>query len=98
MHSDFACLNLLYTENKQDESLDLHHSHVKSSSSQFSASEHYSAVFTATIDQTVDDPAIFMDDPELTFFKTELKFRDSYIQHTIGALTIRSIWSCLTSK
>ena len=24
-----------------------------------------------------------MDDPELTFFKTELKFRDSDIQHTI---------------
>ena len=51
--------------------------------SQTCPTEHYSAVFTATIDQTVDDPAIFMDDPELTFFKTELKFRDSDIQHTI---------------
>ena len=38
-------------------------------------------VNTATIDQTIDDPAIFMDDPELTFFKTELKFRDSYTAH-----------------
>ena len=37
--------------------------------SQTCPSEHYSAVFTATIDQTVDDPANFMDDPELTFFK-----------------------------
>ena len=51
--------------------------------SQNCPSEHFSAVFTATIDQTIDDPAVFMDDPELTFFKTELKFRDSDIKHTI---------------
>ena len=51
--------------------------------SQTCPSEHYPAVITATIDQTYDDLAIFMDDPELTFFKTELKFRDSDIRHTI---------------
>ena len=46
-------------------------------------SEHYSAVFTATVDQTIDNPATFEDDPELIYFKTYLKFRDSDIQHTI---------------
>ena len=51
--------------------------------SQTCPSEHYSTVFTATIDQTLDDPAAFMDDPELTIFKNYLKFRDSDIQHTI---------------
>ena len=52
--------------------------------SQTCPSDHYSAVFTATIDQTVDNPQPgHMDDPELTFFKDYLKFRDSDIQHTI---------------
>ena len=45
-------------------------------------SEHFSAVFTATIEQTTTSPGP-MDDPELTHFKTVLKFRDSDIQHTI---------------
>ena len=51
--------------------------------SQNCPSEHFSAVFTATLDQTVDNPDIIEDDPELTFFKTYMNFRDSDIQHTI---------------
>ena len=52
--------------------------------SQSCPSEHFSAVFTTTIDGSVDKPQdISLDDPELTFFKTHLKFRDSDIQHTI---------------
>ena len=52
--------------------------------SQTCPSEHFSAVFTATIDQIVDVADATMDimDPELTFFKTYMKFRDSDIQHT----------------
>ena len=50
--------------------------------SQTCPSDHFSAVFTATIEQTTTS-AGSMDDPELTFFKTYLKFRDSDIQHTI---------------
>ena len=45
-------------------------------------SEHFSGVLTATIDQTTTTSG-HMDDPELTFFKTYMKFRDSDIQHTI---------------
>ena len=45
-------------------------------------SQHFSAVFTITVDQTIDELAS-VNDPELTFFKTYLKFRDSDIQHTI---------------
>ena len=50
--------------------------------SQTCPSEHFSAVITATIEasSTSSGP---VDDPELTFFKTYLKFRDSDIQHTI---------------
>ena len=51
--------------------------------SQTCPSGHFSTVLTATIDQTLDGPVIIKDDPELTFFKTNLKFRDSDIQHTI---------------
>ena len=52
--------------------------------SQSCPSEHFSAVITATIDGVVDKPQdLFLDDPELTHFKTHLKFRDSDIQHTI---------------
>ena len=52
--------------------------------SQNCPSEHFSAIFTATIDQILDVADATMDimDPELTFFKTYLKFRDSDIQHT----------------
>ena len=53
--------------------------------SQTCPSEHFSAVITATVDQIVDDPtSVTVDDPELTFFKTVLNFRDSDIQHTIN--------------
>ena len=51
--------------------------------SQNCPSEHFSAVFTATIDQTADNPGLSEDDPELMFFKTYMNFRDSDIQHTI---------------
>ena len=51
--------------------------------SQNCPSEHFSAVFTATIDQTVDNPELIEDDPELMFFKNYMNFRDSDIQHTI---------------
>ena len=44
--------------------------------SQSCPSDYFSAVFTATIDQTVDDP-------ELTFFKAYMNLRDAAIQHTI---------------
>lgn len=48
--------------------------------SQICRSEHYSAVLTATIETTESTNVI--DDPELIFFKTYMKFRDSAIQHT----------------
>ena len=52
--------------------------------SQSCPSDYFSAVFTATIDQTVDDPGrLYVDDPELTFFKTYMNLRDAAIQHTI---------------
>ena len=41
----------------------------------------FSAVFTATLDQTLDKPSIAQDDPEFTFFKRYMKFRDESIQH-----------------
>ena len=41
----------------------------------------FSAVFTATLDQTVDKPGISQADPEFTFFKRYMKFRDEAIQH-----------------
>ena len=52
--------------------------------SQSCPSDYFSAVFTATIDQTVDNPGeIIEDDPELTFFKDYMNLRDAAIQHTI---------------
>ena len=56
-------------------------------------SEYFSAVITATIDGAVDKPQyLFLDDPELTYFKTHLKFRDADIQHTIeDAITILTV-------
>ena len=50
--------------------------------SQACPSEPFTAVFTASVDQTLDSPEIFKDDPELTFFKTIMQFRDAAIQHT----------------
>ena len=41
----------------------------------------FSAVFTATLDQTLDKPSIAEDDPELTFFKRYMQFRDEAILH-----------------
>ena len=42
----------------------------------------FPAVFTATIDQVADKPVPFNDDPEFSFFKNVIKFRDEAIQHT----------------
>ena len=50
--------------------------------SQTCPSEPFTAVFTASLDQTLDSLEIFKDDPELTFFKTIMQFRDAAIQHT----------------
>ena len=50
--------------------------------SQTCPSEHFSAMFTATIELSSTSSGQ-VDDPELSFFKTYLKFRDSDIQHTI---------------
>ena len=44
-------------------------------------SNQFSAVFTSTLEQTVDEPALFKLDPELTFFKDVLKLRDDAIRH-----------------
>ena len=49
--------------------------------SQTCPSGHYSAIFTAAIDTTAGRRSTA--DPELTFFKTVLKFTDSDIEHTI---------------
>ena len=46
-------------------------------------SNQFSAVFTATVEQTVDEPALFKLDPELTFFKNVLKLRDNAIRHVL---------------
>ena len=43
--------------------------------------EHFLATFTATIDQAIDTLPVTLDDPEFTYFKTELKFREREIQH-----------------
>ena len=50
--------------------------------SQTCPSEHFSAVITATIEASSTSTGP-VDDPELSFFQTYLKFRDSDIQHTI---------------
>ena len=45
----------------------------------------FPASFLAFIDQTIDSPDAFVvADPEYTFFKEVLGFRDDDIQHTIG--------------
>lgn len=44
--------------------------------------DHFSAVFTATFDANVNSLFIFIDDPELTYFKTIMQFREADIQHT----------------
>ena len=41
--------------------------------------KHFSAVFVTSIEQTVEDPQIHHDDPELIFFKKVLKFDE--VQH-----------------
>ena len=43
-------------------------------------SNQFSALFTVTSEQTVDEPALFKVDSELTFFKDVLKFRDAAIR------------------
>ena len=43
-------------------------------------SNQFSAVFTATIEQTIDEPVPFKIDSELTLFKDVLKFRDDAIR------------------
>ena len=44
----------------------------------------FSATFVAIIDQNIDNPRhIHVDDPQLTFFRDIMKFRDDAIQHTL---------------
>ena len=52
-------------------------------SSQACPPGHFSAVFVTSIQQVVDDPRTFMrhDDPELTFFKSVMKFDDDEINY-----------------
>ena len=44
-------------------------------------SNQFSAVFTGTVEQTVDELVLLKIDSELTFFKDVLKFRDDAIRH-----------------
>ena len=47
-------------------------------------SDHFSAVFVATVDTiTTGKPSFGPDDPELSFFKETLGFRDADINHAI---------------
>ena len=50
--------------------------------SQTCPSEHFPAIFTGTVEGSGPSTGP-VEDPELSFFKTYLKFRDSDIQHTI---------------
>ena len=50
--------------------------------SQTCPSEPFTAVFTASLDRTLDNPEIFKDDPELTFFKTIMQFTDADPAHS----------------
>ena len=43
-------------------------------------SNKFSAVFSAIVEQTVDDLAVLKPDPELTFFRNILKFKDDAIR------------------
>ena len=40
-----------------------------------------SAVFVVSLDQTLDEPMLARPDPELSYFKSVLKFRDGAIRH-----------------
>ena len=52
--------------------------------SQTCPSDHFSAIFTATVDQTIDDPSMInIPDPELYFFKNVLKLRYQEIRHFV---------------
>ena len=42
---------------------------------------HFSAVIVGSIDQTVEDPQIFIEDPKLYFFKEVLHFQEEEIHH-----------------
>ena len=44
-------------------------------------SDHFSAIFAATVDQTIDTPTFAVPDPELNFFMNVLKFRYQDIIH-----------------
>ena len=59
---------------------------VSSSSvlSQACPSEHFSATFLATIEQTADSPFLIQEDPELTFFRNTMMFREEEIQHVFN--------------
>ena len=52
---------------------------VVSSSSQACPPRHFSAVIVGSIDQTVEDPNVFDEDPKLYFFKEVLHFREEEI-------------------
>ena len=43
----------------------------------------YSAAFVTVVDQLLDRPSSIAPDPEFTFFKEELGFREDDIQHTL---------------
>jgi hypothetical protein len=47
------------------------------------ACQRFSATFLISVNQTIDSPAFLTPDPELTFFKERMKFRDDAIQHYI---------------
>ena len=55
-------------------------------SSQACPSRHFSAVLVATIDQTVEDPKIHIEDPKLYFFKKVLYLQEEEIQHVFEFL------------
>ena len=50
-------------------------------SSQTCPSDHFSAIFAATLDQTINTPTVNVPDPELNFFMNVLKFRYQDIIH-----------------
>ena len=71
----------MYAEKYEDLDSQSHFCYVKSSGH---VSEHFSAIFTGTIDGVVDNPNdVYVDDPELTHFKDHMKLKDSDIQHTV---------------
>ena len=50
-------------------------------SSQTCPSDHFSVIFVGTIETILDELAIDIPDPELSYFKNVLKFRDEEIVH-----------------